>query len=48
MSCTKDYDQERLRNGFSTQTQSKLQYTKSSADFPFGITVKYVWGFKSL
>lgn len=36
-----------LEMAFSTQNQSKLQYTKSSSDFPFGITLKYVRGFKS-
>lgn len=36
-----------LEMAFSTQNQSKLQYTKSSSDFPFGITLKYEEGFKS-
>ena len=42
----KDYNQDGFGNGFPSQAQSKLQYTKSSPDFPFGITLKYVWGFK--
>lgn len=31
-----------LEMAFLTQTKSKLQYTKSSPDFPLGVTLKYV------
>lgn len=43
-----DYIANLMALGFPTKNQSKLESTKSSAGFSFGLTLKYVRDFKPL